>query len=455
MSDLPVSFDFGRSEPLIITSIYEKEPQDGVIPPTPDPLFVEPYGTDGILGTEDDDFRLALDSPAIDSGTNETFFPLPPTDLDDNPRILNGIVDLGAYEITGVHAKYGGGTGEPNDPYLIYTAEQMNEIGLHEEDQSKHFKLMADIDLSAYSGTVFNMIGVPAGRGGSGFAGVFDGNDHTISNFTYTSTYRGCVGIFNSIWGPNARINNLGLIDPNIDAEAGISVGPLAGRLDMGTITNCYVVGGKISGKKHVGGLVGANDGHVANCFSYCTIQAEEMVGGLVGRNDGIIMTSCSYADITGIIELGGLVGYNRGEIVNCYTRGEVVGQKYIGGLVGDNLILGHSKIVMQGIIRTCYSTTTVSGNEQIGGLIGLNGYDEIADSFWDIETSSQTTSQGGIGKTIADMQTAVTFLEVGWDFVDEKENGTEDIWWIDEGQDYPRLWWELSRDGSEGLVDN
>jgi len=26
-------------------------------------------------------------------------------------------------------AQYGGGTGEPNGPYLIYTAEQMNAIG--------------------------------------------------------------------------------------------------------------------------------------------------------------------------------------------------------------------------------------------------------------------------------------------------------------------------------------
>ena len=41
------------------------------------------------------------------------------------------------------------------------------------------------------------------------------------------------------------------------------------------------------------------------------------------------------------------------------------------------------------------------------------------------------------------DMQTAQTFLEAGWDFVGETVNGTEDIWWIDEGQDYPRLWWE------------
>ncbi len=24
-----------------------------------------------------------------------------------------------------------------------------------------------------------------------------------------------------------------------------------------------------------------------------------------------------------------------------------------------------------------------------------------------------------------------------------DAENGTEDIWWILEGQDYPRLWWE------------
>ena len=41
-------------------------------------------------------------------------------------------------------------------------------------------------------------------------------------------------------------------------------------------------------------------------------------------------------------------------------------------------------------------------------------------------------------------MQSAGTFLEAGWDFLGERANGTEDIWWILEGQDYPRLWWEL-----------
>ena len=62
---------------------------------------------------------------------------------------------------------------------------------------------------------------------------------------------------------------------------------------------------------------------------------------------------------------------------------------------------------------------------------------------FWDIETSGQANSDGGAGKSTTEMQTASTFNEAGWDFVDETENVTKDIWWILEGQDYPRLWWE------------
>ena len=64
--------------------------------------------------------------------------------------------------------------------------------------------------------------------------------------------------------------------------------------------------------------------------------------------------------------------------------------------------------------------------------------------SFWDIETSSQIASVVGTGLTTTKMQTTSTFLDAGWGFIDETENGTDDIWWILEGQDYPRLWWEL-----------
>jgi hypothetical protein len=44
---------------------------------------------------------------------------------------------------------------------------------------------------------------------------------------------------------------------------------------------------------------------------------------------------------------------------------------------------------------------------------------------------------------TTSTAATTSTFLEAGWDFVNEVDNGSEDIWWILEGQGYPRLWWE------------
>ncbi|MHC4519074.1 MAG: hypothetical protein ACYTAS_10825, partial [Planctomycetota bacterium] len=52
--------------------------------------------------------------------------------------------------------QYGGGAGEPNDPYLVYTAEQLNAIG-KSGPMDAQFKLMADIDLIDYGGTKFNI----------------------------------------------------------------------------------------------------------------------------------------------------------------------------------------------------------------------------------------------------------------------------------------------------------
>jgi len=434
-----------------------------------------------------------------------------------------------------VQAKYGGGSGTAEDPYLINTAGQMNAIGANWDDWDKHFKLMADIDLSSYTGKDFNIIGtgyLPA------FTGVFDGNGHTISNFTYTSIDLPCVGIFGYIDGPDARISNLGLIDPNVDAGTGIGVGSLAGWIEMGAITNCYVVDGSVSGKGYVGGLVGKNtgsitdcyatgsvtgisfvgglvgencglgrtsewrstgnmdrcyatgsvtgygavgglvganhyatvmncfsttdvigegsvgglvgenDGDVDNCYSYCTVDAEDMVGGLVGRNEGIVMASCSSASVQGREEVGGLVGRNsyHGETLDCYANGDVLGQKYVGGLVGNNrMVMPHGGGPLFGTIRNCYSATVVSGDQYVGGLVGRKEDDGVNDCFWDVETSGQTTSAGGVGKTKAQMQTAGTFLDASWDFVDETENGTEDIWIEPDGGGYPILWWQLS----------
>ncbi|MHC4633064.1 MAG: choice-of-anchor Q domain-containing protein, partial [Planctomycetota bacterium] len=53
----------------------------------------------GIGGIDDyGDLRLVCGSPCLDTGSNTTEAPLPDTDLDGDPRIVNGTVDMGAYE---------------------------------------------------------------------------------------------------------------------------------------------------------------------------------------------------------------------------------------------------------------------------------------------------------------------------------------------------------------------
>jgi hypothetical protein len=199
-----------------------------------DPLFVDADGADNIIGTEDDNLGLLPDSPCIDTGENSAIPESVVTDVVGNPRIVNNMVDIGAYEFSmeaiSDEIKYGGGSGEPNVPYLIYTAEQLNTIGLNEEDADKHFKLMADIDLSSYQGDSFNRIGFYdppelAPYWHPPFEGVFDGNNHTISNFTYIIDVNEPleengkwgdekIGLFAVVCGEQAQIKNLGLIDP-------------------------------------------------------------------------------------------------------------------------------------------------------------------------------------------------------------------------------------------------
>jgi len=65
------------------------------------PLFVDADGVDNIFGTEDDDLRLSPGSLCIDAGDNSAVPQSVVTDLGGNPRIVNGTVDMGAYE-TGV-----------------------------------------------------------------------------------------------------------------------------------------------------------------------------------------------------------------------------------------------------------------------------------------------------------------------------------------------------------------
>ena len=278
----------------------------------------------------------------------------------------------------------------------------------------------------------------------------------TVSGSKYVGGLVGCDGGLYSVGGVLTGCYSTSTVS---------GTGPVGGLVgsNHGTVAQCYSTGA-VSGTQDVGGLVGGNYGDVTNCYSSGTVSGTgDYVGGLVGYNSGGIATSYSAGTVTGDDYVGGLVGYNyRGSIATSYSSGSVTGRNDVGGLVGSNSygsistsystavvmgtaqyaggLVGHNEYY--GRVTQCYSTGAVTGRYCVGGLVGWNR-DAVTASFWDIQTSVQGTSAGGTGKTTAEMQTAKTFLDAGWDFVGETTNGTEDIWWILEGQDYPRLWWE------------
>ena len=77
---------------------------------------------------------------------------------------------------------YGGGIGEPNDPYIISSPNHMQFLGADPNDWDKYFILTVDLDLSDFNGQGGNPIFNIIGNLGTTFTGVFDGSGHVISN---------------------------------------------------------------------------------------------------------------------------------------------------------------------------------------------------------------------------------------------------------------------------------
>jgi len=345
---------------------------------------------------------------------------------------------------------YSGGIGEPNDPYRIVTPQDLNDIGNHEEDWDKHFILVNDVNLAEYTCTQFKVIGKWLDwynvSDNKPFIGIFDGNNHKIWNFTWSSIDQYGIGLFGYL-GKGGQIKNLGMENVDVNAMGKLDVGGLVGNNEGGMITNCYVTG-TVSGHSCVGGLVGANNlftGTIINCYFRGSVSTDGLAGGLVGANWNAVIDKCfSSGTVAGAEAVGGLVGdTDGGSITNCYSTSRVSGIESVGGLLG--VAAGHGAI-----INECYSTGSVDAEEWFGGLVGYVFDSTVNSSFWDIETSSQLTSAGGEPKTTAEMKTIDTFIDVGWDFVE--------TWGIGEHQTYPYLKFapagDLNHDKKVDFVD-
>lgn len=94
-------------------------------------------------------------------------------------------------------------------------------------------------------------------------------------------------------------------------------------------------------------------------------------------------------------------------------------------------MVVFFERIGLGSILRRCTAGGDISGTgNNVGGLVGQNDGGAVTGSYWDMDTSGQSTSDGGTGRTTAQMKQQATFS--GWDFTT--------IWGIFESKTYPLL---------------
>ncbi len=286
----------------------------------------------------------------------------------------------------------------------------------------------------------------------------------------YIQCYSSCDPVENAFFsgslnGNNKVISNLYINRPDADYAGlfgSVRTFEMGGQSEPGNgeIFDLRIENAKVRGKNSAGILVGLHAGKISNVATSGIVKGVVLYqgapynyyygtrsGGLVGSDaDGEIYNCFSNAEINGF-ESGGLVGAMQdGILSNSYARGKVFGNRTAGGLLAG--------ATYRGTIENSYATGYVTGNVDKGGLIySVYSYPvTVTDSYWDVQTTEQSSSEGGTGKTTLEMKQQSTFNT--WDF--------PNTWRICEGVSYPWLAWEnvdcqLDTDGDTIIdyVDN
>ena len=238
-------------------------------------------------------------------------------------------------------ATWGGYTLEPatkvNNIYEINTPGKLAWFSCyvnnkHDGSVSDKAKLTADIKMNSDDANEADKkywIPICAGTGGKAadsvvyckYSGIFDGNDHKISNLYLNSDFLEQMNVYYT--------QNVGFI------------GAFTGKVTNLTLENIQVLGSGDGGKYVSGGdcvtrpvsigtLVGWSSGTVEDCIVSGTIVTSgvgQAVGGLVGNaGGGFIKGSVSEVtiDASGLAYAGGVVGYTKNtvSIESCVYAG-------------------------------------------------------------------------------------------------------------------------------------
>ena len=258
-----------------------------------------------------------------------------------------------------------------SDASTIYitTAQQLkqlaDEVNAGDSKSGKTVLLMNDIDLSVYPNwSPIGTLNLNWSDVSRPFSGVFDGQNHTISNLTCTSATNGYAGLFGNFDG---TVQNLILRDAQITSES--NAGAVVSNNYGGRVLNCAMIGGSVKGKSIAGGVVCYNRGTVENC--YATGDVTSLSGSW-------------------ICYVGGVVGYNymNGTVQSCYAAGRVESEKHAGGAVGGNY----------GTVQNCVALgQSVSAQGDAHRVVGENGGGTLSGNYaWSgVQVNGQPVTDG------------------------------------------------------------
>ena len=208
-------------------------------------------------------------------------------------------------------------------------AQKVNE---GETFSNVNVDLVEDLDLN-------NEAWTPIGGPDTPFSGIFNGNNHTISNLLIEGNDSN-VGLFG--YTTNGEIKNLTI--ENADVSGYLNVGVLVGTPYTSEYSDITVTGNiKVEGFSYVGGVGGKNayaswtditvdasGSSYVRAYSISDQEYRTYVGGIIGfmGEGSIVMTNLtSNIDVYGsTCDVGGITGiaHYGNKFVNCSSSGDV-----------------------------------------------------------------------------------------------------------------------------------
>jgi hypothetical protein len=370
---------------------------------------------------------------------------------------------------------FAGGTGVPGDPYRIADAKQLLAVGADAAMLSRHFVLVADIDLDPNQpGMVFSApLIAPSSR--APFEGSLDGAGHVIKHLTLvvpvvaSAESVSPAALFGYVAEAgvvrNLRLAQVDIVSP-YDCVAGLVAhntgallqcaisgsvcgGPTTGGLvadNSGTLVLCRSAC-DVAGIQSVGGLAGLNSGTLSSCQATGKVTGDDSVGGLVGASDGPATSCCASGQVEGWTPVGGLIGHQRnlGSVACSYSTGSVSGQTSVGGLIGTD----------SGTVTDCYSTSTVKSlyvpgvGWSAGGLAGVGG--KTISGYYLAQPNLRIRKGCGVALTADEMVQRESFA--AFDFWGTASDGFGDEWFMPMGS-APILAWQTELTGLTAIPD-